>query len=262
MLILVVVVGVALGIVYQFNDAFKIWANNYFGEYVACLLETGELPAIEGAPGSSGICDQMFKSFSLAEGRAPKGNGGNGGSKDSRDAGEERGEGGSRNRGGGGNGSPGAEGGGGSGGSFGRTRITSQNPGGSTGGGRGRGSKSNDTYTGSTAAGSYGQQSRASTQRGKQESRQLLSTKFAFEEGKEDKETRRSISSSKAEAGKPPTKSRLRINSKDLSKDRAPQADDSFTFGDWLRILIIIALIVGLVVTLGGQFLQIGKSNE
>ena len=66
-LILFVVVGIALGVVYQFIDAFKNWSAYYFGEYVACLLESGELPIIVIGSGDSGICSQLFKPFSLAD---------------------------------------------------------------------------------------------------------------------------------------------------------------------------------------------------
>lgn len=57
---------------FEFNTAFQAWANNYFGDYLTCLLETGELPTIEGSPGDSGICGQFFEPFSLKNGRPSK----------------------------------------------------------------------------------------------------------------------------------------------------------------------------------------------
>ena len=48
LLILILVVSIILGILYQFNDAFKKFINGYFGDYIACLLETGELPSLGG----------------------------------------------------------------------------------------------------------------------------------------------------------------------------------------------------------------------
>ena len=71
-LILVVTVGIILGVVLQFNKAFETFANNYFGNYLSCLLETGELPSL-GLNGSDnvGICNQEFQPFSFSAGRPP-----------------------------------------------------------------------------------------------------------------------------------------------------------------------------------------------
>ena len=67
--ILVLVVAIALmGMVLQFSKAFQAFANNYFGSYLSCLLEMGELPSL-GFDGSSGICNTEFQPFSLTEGR-------------------------------------------------------------------------------------------------------------------------------------------------------------------------------------------------
>ena len=74
-LILVVVVAIALGMIYQFNDAFRNWMDGYFGEYLACLIETGELPAIGGTGGAPGSCEAQFEPFSLAAGRPALGDG-------------------------------------------------------------------------------------------------------------------------------------------------------------------------------------------
>lgn len=70
LLILVVSAGIILGVVYQFNTAFQSFAKNYFGEYLSCLLETGELPALGDNEGTfKDGCDANFESFSLANGR-------------------------------------------------------------------------------------------------------------------------------------------------------------------------------------------------
>lgn len=44
-LVLTITVFLIGTFLYQFSTAFRKYANNFFGEYVACLLETGELPA-------------------------------------------------------------------------------------------------------------------------------------------------------------------------------------------------------------------------
>ena len=68
--ILVLVVAIALmGMVLQFSKAFQTFANNYFGSYLSCLLEMGELPFLGVDGDSSGICNAEFQPFSLTEGR-------------------------------------------------------------------------------------------------------------------------------------------------------------------------------------------------
>ncbi len=70
-LVLIVVVSIVLGVLYQFNDAFRNFLQSYFGDYLTCLLETGELPALggEGYP-NQGICSAGFKNFNVASGRS------------------------------------------------------------------------------------------------------------------------------------------------------------------------------------------------
>lgn len=69
-LLLVVVVGIVLGAMYQFSDAFQQYVAGYFGDYLACLLETGEMPSL-GVQDGSGVCNSQFEPFSLANGRSP-----------------------------------------------------------------------------------------------------------------------------------------------------------------------------------------------
>jgi hypothetical protein len=63
LLLLVILLSVLGGITYQFSDAFRRFSANFFGNYVTCLLEAGELP------GNGGICGQNYKPFSLADGK-------------------------------------------------------------------------------------------------------------------------------------------------------------------------------------------------
>lgn len=63
-----------LGFIYQLNKAFSAWAESYFGDYLACLIETGELPSL-GAPSrgnnnqASAGCNSQYQAFSLSNGR-------------------------------------------------------------------------------------------------------------------------------------------------------------------------------------------------
>lgn len=68
-LVLVIVIMIGLGIVWKFNSAFRQFASSYFGQYLDCLLANGELPAI--ASSKPGACDAQFRPFDIANGRSP-----------------------------------------------------------------------------------------------------------------------------------------------------------------------------------------------
>ncbi len=68
-LVLAITVSIILGVLYQFNDAFRSFLDSYFGDYIACLLETGELPALGGQGPNQGQCNARFDNFSLSMGR-------------------------------------------------------------------------------------------------------------------------------------------------------------------------------------------------
>ena len=80
-LTLVVVVTILTAGIYQFSSAFQAFATSYFGEYLQCLIEAGELPQLGNDDG--GICESSFQSFSLANGRPPVDGPGSGSGSDS-----------------------------------------------------------------------------------------------------------------------------------------------------------------------------------
>ena len=71
-LVLIVATILILTFIWLFSTSFQAWANNYFGDYLTCLLETGELPSLGGTPGDSGLCNQYFEPFSIKAGRELK----------------------------------------------------------------------------------------------------------------------------------------------------------------------------------------------
>ena len=254
-LVLVVSVTILMGGIYQLNSAFKTWANNYFGNYLACLLETGELPTISGTGGDSGLCNQFFKPFSLADGRplAAKGKGSGGGDSTPQTGGGTR------------ESSGGAGGGGGGGGGG---RVGSFNGGknfGAKGAGAGAGktNKMDSSYTGNTSASGYGSYSGSNRNRSSSSSRTHLDQKFAFDETREKQERRSVASSSSKPSSEGKKEARASLNSKSKKVDGVEGDDGSgFSFGDLLRYLIIAGIIIAILVFLGGQGLQIGKSME
>ena len=251
--ILVLIVGVSLilGGMYQLNSAFKTWATNYFGNYLACLLEAGELPSISGDGGDSGVCNEFFKPFSLAEGRPLKENAKTPGetAKSGTGAGANDKRAGSSVVGGGSHYGGGA--------AFGRG---GGNRGFTAKGGKGKGSGP-ATFTGSTEASNYGS-GPSSSRRIEVKTKTLLDNRFAFEQERESKERKKSVASYKRpseEGGKAP---KIRVKKTDRKRDVAAQEDTGLNIPNFLRYLIIAGIILALVVFLGGQTLQIGKSME
>lgn len=250
LLVLVVIVGMILGATYQLNSAFKSWANNYFGEYLACLLETGELPTIGGNPGDSGICNEIFRPFSLAEGRPLGDQFGKGGGSSGGNAGGMREE---RRIGGNGAGSANPLRLGGRGfGSGGR---------GSNAGGKGRRGDGSGAYTGSTDVSSYGAGYSSRLTRIPNSDEKRLDQKFAFDDEKERVRGRKAGASAKSGEGGQQI-GRTPLPKPKPKNEEGPDAEAGMGFSDFIRFLIIAAIVVALVLFLGGQALQIGKSME
>ena len=294
-LVLVIVVAIILGIIYQFNDAARQWASNYFGDYLACLLETGELP------GSDAQCDQLFEEFDLASGRpaiqtAGAGGGGTAGGGSSgpgssglQPAGGGGGAGGGSGSGGAADGSgsqsqsnaagarAGDSGGGGSGaggtafaaggqdgGRFGRNRSFDENQrrrarGGGAGGGE-------SPYTGSTEesipAGALGGSSKRVRERRR---REQLDMRFSMRRQKAEVETATVEKTQLTKKGS--SRSQKKKDEKFVVQRKAaavevPEPEIEMSFGHYLRYLVIAAIVIALVLLIGGQILQVSKSMD
>lgn len=262
-LVLVVTIILILGGVYQLNSAFRVWALNYFGNYLACLLETGELPVLSGGGGGgAGICDEIFKPFTLADGR-PLVTGGTGG------GGPGDGPGGDTGTGGGGSGGGTRESGragfaarGSGGGSFGSNRSNNwrdqsrkssagANPKGKVG-----------AYTGSSETSKYGSLPNTSQQGGKSRLETRLDNRFAFDEEKEAQQKRSAPSFARKPADERTKSPKIAVRRAEIKKVGGDAPDSGFTLPDLLRWLLIAAIIIALLVFLGGQALQINKSMD
>lgn len=259
-LLLVIIVAMILGGMYQLNTAFEKWANGYFGDYLTCLLETGELPSIGGAPGDSGICNQLFQPFDFASGRTisvPGGDDDGGPGTTTDESLTEQSRRGTGQAGGG-------------------TRESASNSrgsfvGGSSSGGRsspsgqnaagGASRKMEKKYTGSTEASNYSGAGGAQTSSkdGRPRYVPIISSRIV-----DTAETENEQSVAKATVSRVPGSTenkRIQVVKKSLKKDVATE-EEPMTFGGFLRFLIIAAIIIALVLFLGGQALQISKNSE
>ncbi len=262
-LVLVVVVAMILGGLYQVNSAFKVWAQGYFGDYLSCLLETGELPALGGSvSAAAGICNELYEPFSIENGRpllaSSSGSGGgssssSGSSKNNSDSSSsssssDRGV---RDTGGGSSGSsqinPSAR--------FGSSnRFQPNNESQSS-------KRSGSTYTGST------ENSVPMSLLGPDSNGRIKmnDSGFLMDYGADIERDRKQI---KSEAGSKKSEDSVQERGRKKAMPlRAPASkaledkDEEMTFGSFLRYLIIAAIIIALVLVVGGQLLQISKSS-
>ena len=275
-LVLVIIVSLILGIMYQFNDAFKNFLDNYFGDYIACLLETGELPSLGGSGPTSAECISPYANFSLASGNAPGGTSGNGsgsgnGSSSSNGSSSDT-EGSS---------SDGSKSGSGSSSRAGsRSRPASINSRGGTsnaeGGNRAsRGSvkRIKRTVGGNSVSGSpsgFGGDSTDSGGRIGRRSRTIrkkriiyLGDSYLTEDAKKKKKN--PVISKGKQSEKAETVSNLRQPkfTLKLPEERALASEDDnsgFSFGTLLKFLLIGGILIAIFIFLGGQAVQIKKS--
>lgn len=255
-LVLVVTVALILGLMWQFSDAFRAWANNYFGEYLACLLETGELPSIGGG---SGVCNQYFEPFSLAAGRPLKPPGGQDGGGGYNPQSSGRGSS-SRNNNVAYSGRVGGGGGSGGGMRF-RSNFSGDIAGSNAGSSRVAAGKEEKIYTGSTESSMPASIYNNSPENQRIKVRQL-DRAFGFQQEKpEGEKTETRITVKKENKNIREEKKRMLVKRK-LAASEEVEVDGDMSFGDFFRILVIAAIIIALLVFLGGQALQIGKSME
>ncbi len=260
-LVLVIAVGLILGLLYQFDDAFRVYAQNYFGDYLACLLETGELPNL-GSTNSQGTCGALFQPFDINNGQGLAGGGGAGGAgvgSTSQTNGRGQNE---ANSGGSAGGTLTRAGGGSNGGSGAGSNGSSFSIGiGQSGGGGTAGQKA-ALYTGSDESSipSSALSGRGTTQTTRQ---RFLDESFIVERrpAAVDSGNVRIPVRAKDVAGA--TKNdRIQVKRKIASRGEFGKEDEAWTFGTYLRILIIAAIVIALLLLIGGQALQISQGME
>ncbi len=262
LLLLVVVVGVILGSLYQFNSAFSVWADNYFGDYLACLIESGELPSLGGSAGESAICSQLYKPFSISEGRGPLvGDGMGGGGENSQSGDSDSASNSSTPSYSGGGGASVVQGGGNkdsSSGRFGGARRFRANRS-SLASGSEKKDGSGTAMGGVTDLSGY--------EKGKAV-RMPLSNAEQFGKGgrrfldkDKDRKSNMKVAAAKEGEGKRPQETRIKINRRDASSTSSTEIEE-LTFGKFFRYLLIAAIIIAVIIFIGGQVMQVSKSMD
>jgi hypothetical protein len=256
-LILVVSTTIVLGALYQLNRAFRVFADNYFGDYLTCLLESGELPGLGGnAPGE---CNQQYKEFSIADGRPLVGDGVGSGSGDGEGAnGAETADEASRaravSRGGAQRFSAGSS-------SFSRSgRFGRSSP---RGAGAGDAESSSDMSSeGASGYVSAGASSSSSTKTIRipirYSDREINGRRV--KEKNDEKKTMK-VAAKTEESPEVQRQRLLPVKRRLASTEEAPDIEE-FTFGNFLKYLIIAIIIIAIVVIVGGELRQVSKSMK
>jgi len=247
---LFVSVALVLGLIFEFSSAFKAWANNYFGDYLTCLLETGELPSIGGTPGDSGTCNQFFQAFSLKNGRPSSALGKGSSDKHSTANASGLNRAGARREG-----TVARNSGGGSWNGSGNNGGSSKLADNSDSGGGGGAAK-----TGNTGVSSGGGYSSKMSKSGSGDGGRQLDGRLGILIKKEA-ETKKGYAPNIARSDVM-THSPKRVRLKEARKPAEVPPDEPMTFGNFIRILISAALIIALVVVIGGQVLQATKGMD
>ena len=260
-LLLIISVSVIVGILLQFNQSFAEYTENYFGQYLRCLLVSGELPnlGVEQNGASAASCDASFKAFSLAEGRPPNSNSNNSSNSTSDGKGKKNsptsfssnagrsGGGSSRGRSGAGRGF----GGGSSNNRFSANKRSGKKP----------KDKIVEGAGASSRIGSLKNNDKNESESSDKKKNRVTRVK-AFDPKKEKKKSNQvAVNKIKNEDNKNQSKKSFRMAAS-LKKATPPDIDSGFSFGDYLRYIIIAAILIVLIFIVGGQIFQATKGKD
>lgn len=248
-LMLIISVGLVLMVMYKIFQPLQGFVKNYMGDYIGCILETGELPAMGGEStfADDEGCNHTFEPGTLKAGRPYKAAGAAGAGKEGNKEGK------------------GSNSGGGSGGGGAYSGPANRGFG-------NRGTPSADTQVanakvteiavnGGTSSGFFSGKSGGWTGQPKKETSVFLSGLSEEEKKKIEKKktegTARVISSEGVAT----------VAKKSIVKPPEPKVvdmaeDEPMTFGNFIRILFIVCIVLAIVIFIGGQVLQMSKNSD
>ena len=259
-LILVITVSLILALISQIFEPIQKHLDNYMGKYISCLLEMGELPTLgaEDSPVAEegGDCNSRFDAASLGAGRPPSS--GSGGASSGSGSGSESSS------------SGGGSGGGGGGGTYagsssrgGRSFINSRK--GASQGIDGAAPKNEKVVEINLEGGGSSSFFKNSSAGGRRV--QGRKTRYIALTGLSDAERKKLEKKADGTASRmvvseglaqPPKKTTV----KPPQVKNVETAEEPMTIGNFIRIIFIAAIIIALVIFVGGQALQMSKSFE
>ncbi|KYG68904.1 hypothetical protein AZI87_06670 [Bdellovibrio bacteriovorus] len=264
-LMLVITVSLILMLANQIFKPFGQFVDNYMGKYVACLLEYGELPTL-GSDTPSVVdedseCDKKFQPGTLANGRPPGSGNGNGSSGDGSSSKNNSGSSSSSDGGSGGSGGTYAGSSSRRGGSY-MNRGRRPSSGVETGGNSQGGGKVVEIALDNGGNGGFFRASNGGRYVAPQRKRMSVGISGLTEAERKKLEKKADGTGGRIVAGesvKPPPK---KILVKKPEIKTTAQEDEPMTIGNFIRYLFIAALVIALVIFIGGQALQMSKSDS
>jgi hypothetical protein len=248
-LMLVVTVAIVMGLMSQFYKPFGEWTKFWLGDYVNCLLDRGDLPALMSSSGTD-QCIDAERNFAAGKGPSASGLGGSGqtGRNSSRNS--------STNADASGSGSSGFAGsssrGGGSAGSDGPTTDTKKTK-----------IAAADALPESQFY-KINQGASTATGQGRRIGQMSISNLVSFEQEKLKRRESRifKITSLDAQESGGRSNKVLRIDTKQRNSDRNEVEIEAWSFGKIFRLLLILIIIVFTIFFLFIQGVRIAKSLE
>lgn len=258
-LILIVTVSLLVGLGTQIFKPMRAFLKSYMGDYTACLLETGELPSFGDPDARAALqtegCNAQFQAATLTQGRPPISR--NSASSSSRSSSSSSSSPSSS--------SSGDKSGSGSGGG---SSTPPRNSSGMQSGSRGleTASASAEKVTEVPLSaeqsaimnrqGSWGSESVAGAQK-----KSALGSAGMTDEEKRRQERQQNASRVVASGeGDPRALKKIPIKKPEPKVEEI--ADEPMTFGDFLKFLLIAAIVIAIIVVLGSQALKIANSDE
>ena len=269
-LLLLISVGVIASAILQANKDFAVYAKDLIGNYVICLLDNGELPTLGSDQASAQCAPPVFSTKAKVADKDPAapgggggGSGSSGGGSGSSSAGSTNGQKDSRSKtsssesraadtGRGGRGRGVNRGGVDSFGNTGRSTRTrvAANP------AEPESTSATGKLVPSNSSGRGFRELKPSTERG---GRVIAS--FTISEEQQDRENGKRLSLG-ARSDVERKQSRMRIEPSVKKKSDQNDDDSAFSIGGVFRILLIVAILIVLIVFIGGQLFQAAKSFD
>lgn len=255
-LLLIVSVGIVLALMTQLFRPLQTFLTSYMGDYTACLLQTGELPSLggESSVASDEGCNSKFEPGTLANGRPPIADGGGGGAAGKSGNGEVS----SGDGGGSGSGAYA-----GSSSRNGASRLFDSSRG--TQGGESGVSdlkKTDIPIEDSGGGGSFFSTNSSKTVIVRRKKSITLSSTQLSEEVKKKLEKKRegNVRIVASEGTAIPAK-KIAIKKPELKAVTEAEGAE-LTIGNFMRMLFIIAIVIAIVIFVGGQVLQMSKNGD
>jgi hypothetical protein len=269
-LMLIVSVAFIIGLGTQLFKPMQTFLKAYMGDYVSCLMETGELPSLGDSDAANNLqdmgCNARFEPATLANGRPPtsassksdsSSSSSTSSSSDAKSASKSDGSDGADKTGG--------SGGGGSGSSSATGAVAPHFKSGSRGtetGGANPEKVTEVPLSEEQQSSFYNRQgSWGSESVGRSSKAVAVGIAGVMEEEKR-KQQRLENSSRIIASGETLTGPPKKIAIKKPEKKTVEAPEEPMTFGDFFKFLLIAAIIIAIFVVLGSQALKIAKSDE